>query len=309
LQQVGGGAGFSLAVQVAPALDPATILPPTATPSGPVAPSAKRGPRARQRAYGRKLGLALFTTLSGALAFSILSDGGHRTRRTAPLLPAADQVLSWTGLRIDQVAVSGQRLTSDTDIFDAIDMPSARSLLTFDSTGARERIERLPWIATASVNRVFPGTLDIRVTEREPAALWQRGGHEYLIDATGRVLSAVRPGMQLSLPRVAGEGAATHAQALLDLVVRYPRIKERFKVAERVGERRWTLRLKDGVTVHLGADREAAAFAALSSDDDLGRLLSGRDLTIDLRTRGRITVRPDPQPGPAASAPQSQPRS
>jgi cell division protein FtsQ len=280
-------------------------------PSRPAALSAKRGPRARRRTYARKLGLTLFATLSGALAFSILSDGGRQTHRMAPLFPRADLVLSWSGLRIDQVAVSGQRLTSDTDIFDAIDMPSARSLLTFDSAGARERIERLPWIATASVSRVFPGTLDIHVTEREPAALWRRGGHEYLIDATGRVLSAVQPGTHMSLPRVAGEGAATQAQALLDLVMRYPRIRERFKLAERVGERRWTLRLEDGVTVHLGADREAAAFAALSSDEDLGQLLSGRDLAIDLRTRGRVAVRPDPHPAgaPAASAPQSQPRS
>ncbi len=82
-------------------------------------------------------------------------------------------------------------------------------------------------------------------------------------------------------------------------------------MAERVGERRWTLHLKDGLTVHLGADREAAAFAALSSADDLGKLLSGHDLIIDLRTRGRITVRSSvPNAGaPAAPASQSQARS
>jgi hypothetical protein len=34
----------------------------------------------RRRAYGRKLGFAMFAALSGALAFSILTDAGRDTR-------------------------------------------------------------------------------------------------------------------------------------------------------------------------------------------------------------------------------------
>jgi cell division protein FtsQ len=85
-------------------------------------------------------------------------------------------------------------------------------------------------------------------------------------------------------------------------MMRYPRIWERFELAERVGGRRWTLHLRDGLTTHLGADREAVAFAALTAPDDLGALISGHDLIIDLRTRGRITVRRDKRPAGAPSA-------
>jgi cell division protein FtsQ len=246
----------------------------------------------RQRAYGRKLGLAVFAALSGALAFSLLTDAGRETRAAMSLLPDADQVLFWTGLRLDQVALSGQRFTPDSDIFDALDLAKARSLLSFHSNAARERIEALPWIETASISREIPGALEVRVTERKPTALWLREGREILIDSTGRVLSALKPGTAVKLPRVAGEGAPEHAQALLDLLARYPAIAERLEVAERIGERRWSLRFKNGVRVELGVDREAIAFAALSSAEDLGKLLTGHDLIIDLRTRGRITVRP-----------------
>jgi len=247
----------------------------------------------RRRTFGRKLGFVVFAGLSGALAFSVLTDGGRHMRAMAPFLPEADEVLYWTGLRIDQVVVSGQRFTPDSDIFDALDLPNVRSLMSLDSRAARERVERLPWIATATISRIFPGSLRVHVTERKPAALWIRGKREYLIDATGRVLTAVMPGTERGLPRVAGEGAASEAGALFDLVARYPAIAQRFVMAERVGERRWTLRLTNGVTVHLGADREAIAFEVLSSAADLGALLSGRDLIVDLRSHGRITVRPD----------------
>ena len=305
MQQVGGVAESSWRVQHAPAPGTPQALPTDlqnsqpASQSGPLPPSPLTRRLQRRRAYGRKLGLAVFAALSGALAFSLLTDAGRETRAAMSLLPDADQVLFWTGLRLDQVALSGQRFTPDSDIFDALDFANARSLLTFHSNAARERIEALPWIETASITREIPGALEVRVTERKPTALWLHEGREILIDSTGRVLSALKPGTAVKLPRVAGEGAPEHAQALLELLARYPAIAARFELAERTGERRWSLHFKNGVRIELGADREAIALAALSSAADLGKLLNGRDLIIDLRTRGRITVRPA---GPEARA-------
>jgi len=311
LQQVGGAFGFFRRVHIAPALQPGTTLPPATNLAAAWAGSlglSRPRPRAKphRRAYGRKLGLILFTTLSGALAFSLLTHGGRETRGVASLLQDAQLGLSWAGLGIDQVALRGQRFTSDSDIFDAVDLSNAHSLITFDSAAARGRIEALPWIETASISRVFPGSLDIRVTERKPAALWTIDKRAFLIDASGRVLSGVKPGSQVNLPRIAGEGAPELAQGLLELLRRYPQVWKRFELAERVGGRRWTLHLKDHVTIHLGADREAVAIAALTSPGNLGALLSGHDVIIDLRTRGRITVRHDKSAdGPPAPATQS----
>jgi cell division protein FtsQ len=252
---------------------------------------------------GRRLGVALFAALSGTLVFSLLTDGGRQTRAVASLLPETDWLLYWTGLRIDQVALTGQRFTNDSDVFTAVDLDNAGSLISYDAAAARERIEDLPWVATASINRIYPGSLEVRITERAPAALWINDGRRLLIDASGRVLSAVKESASVRLPRFSGAGAPDKAQAMLDLIIRFPRIAERFEMAERVGERRWTLHLRNNVTVHLGADREALALTALSSDEDLGKLLEARDVVIDLRTRGRIAIRP------AEPTSQSQPAS
>jgi cell division protein FtsQ len=237
--------------------------------------------------------------LSGALFFSILTDGGKQTRAVATFLPAADEILYWTGLRIDQVSLSGQRFTPDADVFEAIDIPNTGSLVTFDAGEARSRIEKLPWVSTAAISRIFPGSLDVRITERHPSALWVNEGREYLVDDSGRVLSALKKGTAVRLPRLSGEGAPDEAQALLDLIVRFPRVAERFEMAERVGGRRWTLHMKGGVVVHLGSDREAVAFAALSAPEELGKLVDTPNAIIDLRARGRVTVRIAPPTTPA----------
>jgi cell division protein FtsQ len=303
LQQVGGASEIPQRVPQALSLDPdATALPPPPPPADQASRSneffPRRRPVSRQATLGRKLALTLFMALSGALVFSILTDGGKQTRAVATFLPSTDELLYWMGLRVEQVALSGQRFTADADVFDAMDLLNTGSLVTFDAAGARERIEKLPWVSTAAISRIFPGSLDVRIIERQPSALWINEGREYLVDGSGRVLSALKKGTKVRLPRFSGAGAPEQAQVLLDLIVRFPRIAERFELAERVGERRWTLHLKGGVLVHLGADREAVAFAALSSPAELGKLVETPNAIIDLRTRGRVTVRVAPSSVP-----------
>jgi cell division protein FtsQ len=303
LQQVGGASEIPQRVPQALSLDPdATALPPPPPPADQASRSneffPRRRPVSRQATLGRKLALTLFMALSGALVFSILTDGGKQTRAVATFLPSTDELLYWMGLRVEQVALSGQRFTADADVFDAMDLLNTGSLVTFDAAGARERIEKLPWVSTAAISRIFPGSLDVRIIERQPSALWINEGREYLVDGSGRVLSALKKGTKVRLPRFSGAGAPEQAQVLLDLIVRFPRIAERFELAERVGERRWTLHLKGGVLVHLGADREAVAFAALSSPAELGKLVETPNAIIDLRTRGRVTVRVAPPSAP-----------
>ena len=304
MQQVGGVTEIPKRVPLALSLDPDTTapsLPPVSQATSASAFFLRRRPASRQATVGRRLALTLFMALSGALVFSILTDGGRQTRAVATFLPETDAVLSWMGIRVEQVALSGQRFTSDADVFEAIDIPSTGSLVTFDAAQARERIEKLPWVSTAAISRIFPGSLDVRITERQPSALWIDNGREYLVDDSGRVLSALKKGTSVKLPRLSGAGAPAQAQALLDLIVRFPRIAERFEMAERVGERRWTLHLKSGVVVHLGADREAVALAALSSPDELGKLVDTPNAIIDLRARGRVTVRIAPPNVPATA--------
>ena len=77
-----------------------TIAPIRTRPLFPLHPTPKRLPHTsasalsprrprtpRRAAFGRKLGLAVFMGLSGALVFSILTDGGKQTRAVATFLP------------------------------------------------------------------------------------------------------------------------------------------------------------------------------------------------------------------------------
>jgi len=219
------------------------------------------------------------------------------------VLPERDGVAAPLGLGIDQVALFGHRFTFDGDVFDALDLGNVRSFLSFDAKAAKARIERLPWIATAELTRVYPGRLDVRVTERKAFAIWTRGDRQYLIDDTGRTLSATSGSSLPDLPRVAGEGAATEAKALFELLAGFPDVAKRLAKAERVGERRWNLDLNDGIMLKLPADGEARVLAELAHNDELRRLAATANTVIDFRAPGRAAVRPVVPPPAATAAP------
>lgn len=228
------------------------------------------------------------------LAFALVAGLGIGAVEEAARLsgtPELERLARFAGFGIDQVVLQGHRMSSDREIFDALDLANVRTFAALDSTAVKARIERLPWIDTAELSRVYPGRLEVRVTERTPYALWSRGDRRYLIDKSGRVLAAVGGEALPDLPRFAGEGAAGEAAGLMETVARYPDVAGRFAEAERVSERRWTLRLTNATTLVLPADNEVGALEMLARDGELRSLVARGGKVLDFRGPGRIAVR------------------
>jgi len=247
-------------------------------------------PALRRVRRGRSFRLILCALL-GAGAFAALTDGGRTARGAAPLAEQIDALLVGAGLGINEVWLTGHRYTVDSDLFAALDLDKAGSLVRFDPRQARARIEQLSWVETAAVTRVFPDQLRIEVRERHPFAIWINDGREALVDATGRLLAHVTPGMASDLPRIRGAEAPAAAAELFAALRRHPELAQRLETADRVGRRRWTLRLEPRIAVHLPADGQAGAIDRLADLQARQSLLDQGSLAVDLRLAHRIAVR------------------
>lgn len=65
-------------------------------------------------------------------------------------------------------------------------------MVDVDAGAAARGMDALPWVARTTVVRHWPGTVQIHVVERSPAAtIAAAGGGSDLVDATGRVLQQV----------------------------------------------------------------------------------------------------------------------
>ena len=246
-----------------------------------MAARSKRPRQERRPARMRTLIGVAFVAFSAASAYA-----AHRTG-----ILDRDQVADLLGFGIEQVSLSGHRFTADSELFDALDLKAARSLATFDAQAVRKRFERLPWVKSVEITRVWPDQLAIRVTERKPFAIWERGDKAELIDVTGRQLGPVKSDAMLDLPRVSGEGANETAAQLMTALSRYPAIKSKVVRARRLGDRRWTLDLVGGAQLHLPSDGEVSALARLAAEPRLAALVGVPGQIIDLRSPSKIAIR------------------
>jgi cell division protein FtsQ len=217
--------------------------------------------------------------------------GDHLPAIVDSLKDIRDAAGNTAGFRVTAVALTGQRRLNEQEILAAAGVTERTTLLFLDVEVARRRLESVPWIAHATVRKFYPGRLEIALEEREAFALWQNNGKIALIAADGTVLGPYGERKVAALPLVVGPGAAAKAAEILSLIDRYPAIKEQVRAAIRVADRRWNLRLKNGLDVRLpDADMGRALDLLVALDRD--RRLLSRDLTaIDLRLPDRVTVR------------------
>jgi cell division protein FtsQ len=241
--------------------------------------------------------------LLAALGLGLALGAAEEAVRHGGQAPEVERLARFMGFGIDQVTLKGHRFSYDRDVFDALDLANVRTFAALDTAAVKARIERLPWIDTAEMTRVYPGRLDIRVTERKPFALWSRADNLYLIDKTGRVLGSVNGETLPNLPRFSGEGAAAGAATLLETVARYPAIAGRLAEAERVSERRWRLKLDKDTALELPADNEVAALEEISRDAELANRVAAGRATLDFRGPGRVAIRPAPDAAASATPP------
>jgi cell division protein FtsQ len=221
--------------------------------------------------------------------------GGH--------MPGVVQgVTARTGFAINEIRVSGNQETSEIDVFDRVGLDGWTSLVGFDVEEARSRIASLPWVEGVSVRKIYPSTLEVKIAERTPYAIWQQGTRLSLIEQDGRLIAPLASARHHSLPLVVGMGAEDVASGFIAKVAAYPELASRVRGYVRVSERRWDLRLENGVTVKLPERGEDKALQELVALDAQQGLLSRDIETVDMRFADRLVVKLSPDAAVAREA-------
>jgi cell division protein FtsQ len=217
--------------------------------------------------------------------------GGHVAEVVDQLKDARDGLANMAGFRIEQWSITGRRQLTEPDVLILAGVTKTTSLLFLDVEGARARLKASPWIAEASVRKLYPGRLQIEIEEREPFALWQKNGRLSLIAADGTVLGPLGDRRLAALPLVVGPGAEKRAKDFLAILARYPALRAEVRASILVADRRWNLKLANGIDIRLPEQNIEAALDTLAALDRDKKLLS-RDITaVDLRLADRVSVR------------------
>jgi len=213
-------------------------------------------------------------------------------------------------VRTTEVRGNGRAKTAD--LMSLAAPAVGKNIFRVDLGALRDDILRSPWILDATVRKSLPSTIEIAVTEREPAAIASFEGRAWLVDRTGRRLAEYGPefaaydfpvlmGIE-ALPRLGAvrrirEGAA----AVAALTSANPALAKRISEIDLSIPDRLSVHLADGLPILLldnqeplrNLDHLAEVQALLGQQVPVGRPGEpARIACVDLRFRGRIAVTP-----------------
>lgn len=77
-----------------------------------------------------------------------------------------------------------------------------RSLVSLDAGSIGQRVDNLPGVRSAVIDRAFPHKLRIRIVPELPVAVLRRGVESWLVSARSRVIGTIARGARTDLPRI-----------------------------------------------------------------------------------------------------------
>ncbi len=218
-----------------------------------------------------------------------------------------DRALSAESLTISRITVTGNTRMSRGEVVALLDGLRGANMLTANLDSWRRKLLDSPWVSDVAIRRVFPGTLAVAITERQPLGIGRINDSLYLVDRRGVVIDEYGPNYaDLDLPIIDGLGGhagtdrllvdelrATLAGRFLSEVSARPDLARRVSQIDVSDAHDAVVLLKDDtVLVRLGEDHFVDRLQAYL---DLAGALRERipDIDyVDLRFDERVYVRP-----------------
>jgi cell division protein FtsQ len=89
---------------------------------------------------------------------------------------------------VRKISVLGQERVGLSQVLAQADLSDKANIFSVDLTEIRERVESLKWVRFATVQRVLPDTIGIKIVERQPVGLARIRGAILQFDSEGELL-------------------------------------------------------------------------------------------------------------------------
>ena len=222
-------------------------------------------------------------------------------------------------LKADQIELRGNRIVSREVVLQQFVHDRNRSVLRVPLDDRRSQLEQIPWVESASVQRILPNRLRVELTERTPVAFARNGAELALIDAHGVILDRPR-GEDLHFPIVTGvsedlprdqreKRMQTYEEFMRDIELVRGGSSDRVSEIDLSNPKDLRVVMTglasandaQAVTIHFGSSEFTGKYKMLVDNFSQWQANAGRVQSIDLQYSRQVVVNPDASAGTTAA--------
>ena len=207
------------------------------------------------------------------------------------LIEASGNISKTVGLIVREVIVEGRSKTKKSALLQALQVSEGDNILAINITEMKDRINKLPWVKSARIERHFPNKISLTLFERTPMARWQTNRMLKLIDVDGDVIPRVDLTRFSNLPIIIGKNAPKIAGQILKTLSNEPHLFRRVKSLTLVSDRRWDVQLDNQINVHLPEKNPGKAWAHLATVEQGHNIFGDQVQGIDMRLEDQLIIK------------------
>jgi cell division protein FtsQ len=214
-------------------------------------------------------------------------------------------------LKPDQIELNGNRIVTREAVLQQFVHDRNQSVLRVPLDARRSQLEQIPWVESASVQRILPNRLRVVLTERTPVAFARIGNELALIDAHGVILDRLQSedlhfpivaGVSEELPRDQREKRMqTYEEFLKDIDLVRPGSSDRVSEIDLSNPKDLRVVMTglasandaQAVTIHFGAAEFTGKYKMLVDNFSQWQANAGHVQSIDLQYSRQVVVNPD----------------
>ncbi|MEI4260311.1 cell division protein FtsQ/DivIB [Roseovarius sp. D0-M9] len=242
--------------------------------------------------YRRMLRFGIPFCLTFGVASWYLSDPAVQQRLQLAIADIRHQVQTRPEFMVKLMSVEGASDRVAEEVRDSFAYTLPASSFDMDLDAVRAAVEDIPAVAAAAVRVRQGGVLEIRVSEREPAALIRVSKGLIVVDEAGVALDvAVHRGEWPGLPVLTGTGADEVVTEALAIRAAAAPLAGRLRGLVRMGERRWDVVLDRDQRILLPEDDPVRALERVIVLSEAQDMLERDIAAVDMRLSDRPTLR------------------
>ena len=240
----------------------------------------------------RKLFLGGVVLLGSISAVYVFNEYKYlESQLRGKLVEISGNVSEAAGLVVREVIVEGRLKTRKSTLLKALNVSEGDNILAINMREMRDRINELPWVKYARIQRHLPNKISLTLVERTPMARWQTNRKLKLIDDHGDVIPRVDLARYSNLPIIIGKNAPKIAGQILKTLSNEPHLFRRVKSLTLVSDRRWDVRLDNQINVHLPEKNPGRAWTHLATVEQGHNIFGDQVQGIDMRLENQLIIK------------------